>query len=329
MAILMIGFLSVEVSAQDFTSSQYYSNLAASNSGFTGIDDFVDLKLSVYQGWNSFNIRNNNFYASLFTSLNNSKQTTSKNNALRLSSSSYSQIASQKGLRRKHGMGGIISSRNVGPYRSFGIHYQYAFHLPLSSQFNLSFGTRLGYLNQRIDFTGFTVRDPDSDQFYNRLINANNGNQSSYTADFGLLLYSKGFYFGLSSSNLVKDKLTNDGILNFADVRRFQLYTSGNFRIGQTINLNSGITVSLQEGYDLAWAGNLRARYKELLYIGGAYNHNSQLSLLVGLSLSSKLNLHYSYDQYLSSLSNFNVNAQEIVLGLSISNRSKSQPKFW
>lgn len=315
--------------AQDFVSTQYYSNLPSINPGFTGIDDFIDVKLSVYQGWNSFNIRNNNFYASAFGSLNNSQQITIKNNALRLSTSAYSQMESQKDLKRKHGMGGILSSRNVGPYRSFSANYQYAFHLPLSSRVNLSMGTRVGYTNQRIDFTGFTVRDEINDVFFQQLVNANNGNQGSYTADFGLLLYSKKFYLGLSSNSLVKGKLSNDGLLNFVDTKRFQLQTAGVFPLGANFQINIGGSAFLQEGYDLGWLGNLRARYKELLYLGGAYNQNSQLSLLFGLSINSTINLHYSYDQYLSSLSNFNVNAHEIVLGFSISNRAKSQPKFW
>lgn len=315
--------------AQDFLSSQYYSNLPVVNPGFTGIEDFTDVKLSAYQGWNSFNIRNNNGYVSVFSSLNNSQQITIKNNALRLSTTAYKQMESQKELRRKHGMGGVVSSRNVGPYRSFSVNFQYAFHLPLSSSVNLSLGTRIGYTNQRIDVTGFTVRDEINDLFFRQLVNASNGSQNSYTTDFGLLLYSKKFYVGLSSTNLVKGKLSNDGILNFVDTRRFQFHSTGVLSIGANLQLNVGGYVFLQEGYDFAWAGNLRARYKEILYTGVAYSQNSQVSLLFGLSISTTVNLHYSYDQYLSALSNFNVNAHEIVLGFSISNRAKSQPKFW
>lgn len=317
------------VDAQDFLSSQYYSNLPVVNPGFTGIDDFTDVKLSGYQGWNSFNISNNNVYASVFSSLNNSQQITIKNNALRLSTTAYRQMESQKELRRKHGMGGLVSSRNVGPYRSVSVNYQYAFHLPLSSAVNLSFGTRIGFTNQRIDARGFTVRDEINDVFFQQIVNANNGNQDSYTTDFGLLLYSKRFYAGLSTTNLVKGKLSNDGILNFVDSKRFQFHTSGVLNMGAMIQLNVGGYAFLQEGYDLGWAGNLRARYKELLYMGVSYNQNAQLSLLFGLAINSAVNLHYSYDQYLSPVTNFNVNAHEIVLGFSMSNRAKSQPKFW
>jgi type IX secretion system PorP/SprF family membrane protein len=330
LSIFIYLFFSFQISnAQDIVSSQYYSNLATYNPAFTGIDDFVDLKLSVYQGWNSFNTRNNNFYISAFGSINNPQQASIKNNALRISSSAYQQIEAERDLRRKHGMGGIISARNIGPYRSASINYQYAYHLPISSGYNFSMGARVSYLSQRIDFSGFEVRRPDEDIFYQQLMQSSNSSQSSYLVDFGLLLYSDVFYFGVSSSNIVKGRLSSDALINFNDAQQIQMNTAGNFRIASNVLLNTGLQLNWQQGYPLGWAANVRARYKELLYVGSGYNHNSKLSLLLGISISSKLNLHYSYDQYLSSLSGFNVNAHEIVLGLSIFNTSYSQPKFW
>lgn len=327
--ILIAGFCVMKLPAQEFNSSQYYSNLGISNPSFTGIDDFVDVKLSVYQGWNSFNISNNNFYASVFTSLNNSQQTTIKNNALRLSSTAYSQIESQKDLRRKHGMGGMITNRNVGPYRSFSLNYQYAFHLPLSSTFNLSFGTSIGYRNQRINFSGFTVRDEVNDVFYQQLVAVNNASQGSYVVDFGLLLYSKKFYFGISSSDMVAEKFSGDTNLNFSNIRRLNAQTAALFRLAPYLTLNTGAAIHMRERYELGWDANARLRYKELIYAGIAYNNQSKLSALFGLSFNTKINFHYSFDQYNSSLSNFNVTAHELMLGFNISNRANSQSKFW
>ena len=327
--ILIAGFYAMKLPAQEFNSSQYYSNLGVSNPSFTGIDDFVDAKLSVYQGWNSFNISNNNFYASVFTSLSNSQQTTIKNNALRLSSTAYSQIESQKDLRRKHGMGGMITNRNVGPYRSFSLNYQYAFHLPLSNTFNLSFGTSIGYRNQRINFSGFTVRDEVNDVFYQQLLAVNNASQGSYVVDFGLLLYSKRFYLGISSSDMITGKLFGDTNLNFSNIRRLNAQTAASFRLGPYLTLNTGAAIHMKERYELGWDANVRLRYKELIYVGIAYNNQSKLSALLGLSFNTKINFHYSFDQYNSSQSNFNVTAHELVLGFNISNRANSQPKFW
>ena len=85
----------------------------------------------------------------------------------------------------------------------------------------------------------------------------------------------------------------------------------------------------MKERYELGWDANVRLRYKELIYVGIAYNNQSKLSALLGLSFNTKINFHYSFDQYNSSQSNFNVTAHELVLGFNISNRANSQPKFW
>jgi type IX secretion system PorP/SprF family membrane protein len=222
-----------------------------------------------------------------------------------------------------------LAGRNVGPYRSMTFSYNYAFHIPLSSKFTFSLGTNLSYLNQRIDFSGFTVRDNVNDQFFKQLVSSGNGSQNSFLMDFGAVLYSNGFYFSLSSANLIKSKLSSDQLLNYKELETYQLTTAGNIRIGPTVMLNTGARVRYHSGNDLMWAVNTRLRYKELIYIGSGYGSGSQLSLLVGLTFTTRFNLHYSYDQYLSSLNNFNVNAHEIVLGIGLSNRGNSVPKFW
>jgi type IX secretion system PorP/SprF family membrane protein len=314
--------------AQELNSTQYYSNLPNSNPGFTGIDDHLDVKLSANQGWNSFSIRNNNFYVSAFSALNSSRRALIKNNTLRISSSAYGEVLPEKQLRRKHGMGGSISGRNIGPYRSLILSYNYAYHIPLSDKFNFSLGAKLGFFNQRTDFSGFTVRET-GDNTFDQLMRSGNSNQNSLLMDFGTVLYSENFYVALSSNNLIKGKITSDNLLNYNEATQYQLLTAGNIRIGQTVQLSPGARLSLRQGYDMAWAINARFRYKELLYLGSAFDNNSQLSLLFGIAFNTNFNLHYSYDQYLSSLNNFNANVHEVVLGFGLFNKTQSQPRFW
>ncbi len=325
--LVTIGVLPMQ--AQEFNSTQYYSNLPSINPGFTGIDDHLDLKTSVNQGWNSFDITNNNFYVSAYSALNNSKRVLVKNNTLRISSSTYGDRQSEKQLRRKHGMGGMLSGRTIGPYRSLAFSYNYAYHIPLSSKFSFSLGTKLALFNQRTNFSGFKVRDEVNDIFYQQLISSGNANQNSLLMDFGAVLYSEKFYVALTSGNLIKGKLSGDDLLNYSEAAQYQLHVAGNFRMGQTVMLNVGSRLALKQGYEATLAINARFRYKEILYFGSAFSSNSQLSLLVGVAFSPNFYLHYSYDQYLSSLNNFNVNAHEVVLGISIFNKTQSHPKFW
>jgi type IX secretion system PorP/SprF family membrane protein len=319
---------SAEVFSQDFVSTQYYSNLGAVNPGFVGVDDFLDVKFSVFQGWNGFDVRNNNFYVSAFGVLNNTGKANIKNNALRLSSSVYSEIESSKGLNRRHGMGGMISGRNLGPYRSVEFSYQYAYHLPINKHMTFSLGTKLGYLAQRIDFSDLRVSVGD-DEFFNRILVANNGNRGSYVIDFGGVLYSKNFYFGVSTNRLVLGTLSEGLEINLAERQQVSGQMATIFSTGPNIKVNFGLSGRYVEGADIHWDANTRVRYKELFYFGAAYSKASRFSLLAGFSLGPKLHAHYTYDQYLSSLGSFNVNAHEIVVGVALANRAKASVKYW
>lgn len=314
--------------AQENDYTQYYINMPAINPGFTGMEDYFDLRVGVREGWNSFGIKNNNLFLSTYGALNSKSRSGKRNNSLRISNPQLlDEIQRDKKFRRRHGIGGMITSRTVDPYKSIAASLNYAYHLPLSNKLNISLGTKLGYSNQRIDFLGFTLRDVN-DAFYNSLKLAGQGTQNTLMADFGAVLYSKNFFLGVSSSGLVAKNLNGDQLFNLSEGSRYRLQTGGSFLINPEFELASGATVTYQDNYDVRWAINARLRYKEFIYIGSAYEANSKVSILFGVT-THNLVFNYSYDMYTSGLNNFNVNTHEIVLGLMLFNKFKLRPNFW
>ncbi|MEQ1587789.1 MAG: PorP/SprF family type IX secretion system membrane protein, partial [Cyclobacteriaceae bacterium] len=302
--------------AQENDYTQYYANLPTVNSGFTGLDDYFNLNTGVREGWNNFGVVNNNLYLSAFGALNSSKRSGRKNNSLRLSSPKiFEEMQSDKKFRRRHGVGGMVTSRTVGPYKSFGASANYAYHLPISGKLNISLGSRLGYTNQRIDFTGLTVRDEINDLFYQSLIQSGQGSQNTFLVDFGAVLYSNRFYLGLSSSNLIIEKLNGDQLFNLNEGTQYRLQSGTVFSLNPELDLSPGFTATYQESYDLLWAANLRLRYKNLVSLGAAYNSDAKISMLVGLA-TTNLSINYAYDIYTSDLSDFDVHTHELVLGI-------------
>jgi len=328
--IHLLLLFALQANAQEADYTQYYLNLAGTNPGFTGMEDYLDLKAGFRQGWNDFNTKNNNFYFSAYSSLNKSNRSVASNNTLRTSNpSAYKEIQSYKKLRRKHGVGGMITNRNFGPYKSLTINANYAYHLPVSQKLNLSFGTRLTYGSQTINFTGYTVRDEINDAFYQQLIRANQGTKNSFLVDFGSALYSQRFYLGLSTTNFIYNKISGDNILQETMDTRYQLQTAFNMALGSNLTLNPGMKITYSKDYDLLWAINARVRFKELVYIGSAFDNQKKLSLLFGLTLKNRLSVNYSYDQYLSELKDFNVTMHEFVLGVVVFKKYAAKSKFW
>lgn len=315
--------------AQENDYTQYYLNLPAVNPAFTGMDDFFGLNAGVREGWNNFGIKNDNSFFSFFGALNNGSRSGRRNNSLRTSDPSvFESIQHESKYRRRHGVGGIVTSRRVDPYKSFGSFLNYAYHLPLASRLSVSLGTRIGYLSQRIDFTGLQVRDDVNDLFYQSLLAAGQGNQNTLLVDFGMVLYSKKFFMGLSSDNLVAHKMDGDQAFDLTTSVRYKAQLGAFFSLNPEWTLSPGVTVSHQEGYDLRWTANLRLKYKDLIYVGSAFEPDLKGSLLVGLT-TNLVSINYAYDMYTGGLNNFDVHTHELVLGLTLFNPYKLKPRFW
>lgn len=316
--------------AQDVAFTQYYLNLAGVNPGFTGAEDYLDLKVAFRQGWNDFGVKNDNLFISAYGTLGSSRRLSVKRNALRISNvTAYESARNDNKIRRRHGLGAMMTSRNVGPYAASVASLNYAYHLPISPTLMLSLGTKIGYGSQRIDFSGYTVRDQVNDAFYQQLIHSNQGNQNTLLLDFGSVLYSNRFYVAISSGNLVTKNVNGNGLLNVGNKRQYMLQGGYNAKIGEEWVLNTGLKFT--EAYDasLNWSLNSRVRYKQLIYVGAAYDHVSKISLLFGLSANGNFTLNYSYDHYLSNPGSLNVSVHELILGIAMFNKFGSMPRFW
>lgn len=329
LALVVFIFYATPSVAQEDDYTQYYLNLPAVNPAFTGMDDFFGLNAGVREGWNNFGIKNDNSFFSFFGALNNGSRSGRRNNALRTSDPTiFESIQQENKYRRRHGLGGIVTSRRVDPYKSFGSFLNYAYHLPLAPRLSISFGTRIGYVNQRIDFSGLQVRDDVNDLFYQRLLAAGQGNQNTVLVDFGMVIYSKKFFLGLSSDNLVAHRMDGDQLFNLNMGVRYRAQSGAFFPLNPEWMLSPGITVNYREGFDVRWAANLRLKYKDLIYVGSAFEPDLKGSLLVGLTTNS-VSINYAYDMYTGGLNNFDVYTHELVLGLTLFNPYKLKPRFW
>ena len=82
-ALLMLSIRIVHAQEIDYT--QYYLNMAGVNAGFTGMEDYVDLKMAYRQGGNDFGVKNNNVFIAVYGALGASRQLALKRNSLRIS----------------------------------------------------------------------------------------------------------------------------------------------------------------------------------------------------------------------------------------------------
>jgi type IX secretion system PorP/SprF family membrane protein len=68
---------------------------------------------------------------------------------------------------------------------------------------------------------------------------------------------------------------------------------------------------------------NMKLSFQDKLWLGGSYRKDDSFAALVGINLSSFINVGYSYDFTTSGLRTVSSGTHEIVLGILLNNRYK------
>ncbi|MTI38320.1 PorP/SprF family type IX secretion system membrane protein [Fulvivirga lutimaris] len=334
MRLLILGLFVVlygnVIGQQQEVYTQYFTNLPNINAGFAGVEDYMDLTLGFRQGWNDFESDNSSVFLSIYSPLTKPITATTKNNSLRISDPSIlNKLKTSTNLRRKHGIGGSVSSRKLGSYQSTLLTSSYAYHLPVSQNFNLSFGVKTAVFFQVIDFSEYTVRDPVNDLFYQNLIIDSDGRSTTLVTDFGSVLYTDDFYLGVSSSNMVKSEISNTNELGHNLKQAYSIHIGKMMNFSRILKLSVNTELLLVEGFEPEWRISSRLRYKNLIYAGLSFEAKKRASVLIGLVSDSRYSFHYSYNKYIGDLDQFNVEGHEIIIGISLFNKYRLNSKFW
>lgn len=317
-----------ETIAQDNT--QYFVNLPSINAAFTGTEDLADAQVGFRQGWNAFTFKNNAYYFNFNHAAFNSYQALQRNNSPRISNIEASEkLQGDRRERRKHGIGGQVHGRQFGPYEKVMISFNYAYHLPLTDRLDFSLGAKTKLGHERLDFFDFTVRDFSNDSFFQQLMTANQGSQNSLFLDFGSVLYSRSFYAGFSTTNLLARKIGGSTFIETLADLRVHLVAGWQKPIGPDMTFNTSMMISGGDYVGVKVNGSIRFLYREKFLFGLGVEDAARLSGLLGFTLNNRLSLNYAYDHYLSGLEDFNVNVHEVVLKGVLFDKYRVGTKFW
>ena len=72
---------------------------------------------------------------------------------------------------------------------------------------------------------------------------------------------------------------------------------------------------------------NTKVQFRNFAWIGAGYRYKEGFNGLVGLNISNKVNLSYSYDYTTSRLNNYSKGSHELLVGFIIGNTYESCPR--
>ena len=310
--------------------TQYVLNQYILNPAITGIENYTDVKFSHRHQWVGIEDAPITSYFTIHKALGKSDYrataTSFEMEGENPRGSSY--WANYEAAAPHHGIGLQVINDNTGPLSSFSAYATYAYHLGISPRTSLSAGFGAGFnrisLNaSKLEFYNTTV---DPAVYTNGVINKARPDLSA-----GLYLYSSDFFMGISAQQIIPQKIdfSNNAIKTEESKFVPHLFATAGYRFlaGENFNVIPSVMVKYLPNLPTQFDFNTKVQFRNFAWIGAGYRYKEGFNGLVGLNISNKVNLSYSYDYTTSRLNNYSKGSHELLVGFIIGNTYESCPR--
>ena len=296
--------------------SQYMNNNYILNPGATGVEDYLDVKLSYRTQWTGLEGAPKTYYASISSSLGRWRTTGKR---------------TLRDRRRPfHALGGIVYNDVTGPTSRTSAHISYAYNLVLMPNLRAALGASAGMQQFAVDGQKLRFFDPTT--------TAASAASRVLDGSVGLWVYSSDFYVGLSGTQLLGNRLNfsygpnrlSEGAPGNS-LKRHYFATAG-VRVPLTADwsLVPSVLVKAVNPAPLSLDLNAKLKYQDLLWAGVSWRAFDSAVAMVGLSYE-QFTLGYSYDAGLSELAGYHGGSHEVLLGLRLKKKAQvtCTNRFW
>ena len=308
--------------------TQYILNNYILNPALTGIENYVDIKLSVRNQWTGISGAPVTNYFTIHGPIGKSD--------LRTSATSF-QVPGDNPRGPEywkqyttsephHGLGLTVVNDKAGYINRWSIAANYAYPKPVGPQTTLAAGFTLGISSVNLDrnkivWGNLVQNDP--------AIGYSSGELKKVKPEIGagLWLYSARYFLGISVLNIIPGKakfVKNDKYGTYYTPNYF-LTAGYRMALGDEVSFLPSFMIQYWQPQLLGVHVNAKLQYQDKLWLGGSYRYSdliSGYSAMVGVNISNTFNLSYSYEVATTSrLRAYTGNTHEIILGFILGNK--------
>ncbi len=211
---------------------------------------------------------------------------------------------------------GVLAYRDaLGPTVESGMMGSFAYRILFPSS-RLSFGLQFGFDYMNIDWNALIPDNPDDPLITNQV-----RNRAVPDAGFGIYYNSSRYYFGISSTHLLENKIlvsstTENNQTSFSKLLR-HFYAIG----GCTLSISDEML--LRPTADIRYVANspvqadvdLSVLIHNVLWIGVGYRTEKCIMVMTEINITKNIHIGYSYDAWFNPLQSYTKGAHEIRLG--------------
>ena len=308
--------------------SQYILNNYILNPGVTGIENYIDIKLSNRNQWTGLNGAPVTSYFTIHGPVGKSDLRTSatSNQVPGVNPRGQQYWEEYTAPEAHHGVGLSVLNDKAGYINRWSIAASYAYHKPLGVKTTLSAGINLGITSinldrSKIEFGNLDPNDP--------AIGYSNGELKKLKPEIGvgLWLYSSKYFAGLSVLNIIPAKakyVKNDRYGTYYTPNYF--FTAGyRFLLTEQVNFIPSVMVQYWQPQLTGIHVNAKLQYLDKIWVGASFRYSTLISgysAMAGLNISNVFNVSYAYEVATTSrLKAYTGQTHELMLGFILGNK--------
>jgi len=300
------------------------------NPALSGIENYVDIKLSTRDQWVGLDGAPKTSYISIQGPIGKNNYSTSATSFQVPGENprGKSYWESYTAAEPHHGIGLTMVNDNA----------TYAYHLGLTPTLNLSAGFAAGITNVSLDRTKHDF-DGVGDPFDPATGASLNGELSKIRPDlgFGMWLYSKNYFVGISAQQIIPQKLSfvDDAAILTKGRLVPHIFLTAGYRVlvGEDVNIIPSVMMKYVQGSsknNFQPELNLKMQYQDLLWLGGSYRYQDGYAAMAGINIGNSINVGYAYDITTTALNTVSRGTHEIMVGFLLGNKySEKCPRCW
>ena len=320
-----LSFIGVNAQAQQQPHyTQYVMNQYIVNPAITGIENYTDIKISHRHQWAGFEGAPVTTYFTAHKSfgVSNAKATATSFGGDEAGNARGKNYWDQyTAADPHHGVGVQIINDKTGPLSNLSASLTYAYHLGLTEQTSIAAGFGVGINQMGLDVSkvnfGKIYVDP-------AVYGSGELRQVRPNLSAGLYLYSASYFLGLSALQLVPQRINfaSDSVKLRTDNVLPHFFMTAGYRmlIGDDFNLIPSVMVKYFKATPVQMEFNAKLQYHDVAWIGASYRGSDAIAGMLGVSLSNKVIMGYSYDYTTSNLKSYSHGSHEFLIGFIIGN---------
>lgn len=293
------------------------------NPAIGGIENYVDVKLSMRNQWVGIEGAPRTFYATIHGPIGKKdyRESVSSFDMRGQNPRGREYWANYSPAPPHHGIGLTAINYATGYINRTTTYATYSYHQGLSGTTSLAAGFGLGISSFNINRNKITLATAFDPAIGNATSNLT---KIKPELNAGLWLYSSRYFLGASAQQIVPVRLNlvDSSAYRSTLIPHLFLTAGYRFQLNEDVSILPSTMLRYVAGTPTALDFNVKAQYRDLLWIGGNYRKGDGFSGMFGLNIAHTLNVSYAYDlsrgKYL--LSTMNRGTHEIVLGFTLNN---------